>query len=245
VQRRIEADEEPMEVAPLVSGTPPITSVVTPSTTPTADLDHTDARRTGTDDSVAPPLVGLVGDRPIEPVVTDYAAAPAAEQTRWPAVQRRSTAEGQGKAPHVSGLRRLATTAVQRSTYGGASPAAQWPPDALAVSRSSPSFSQPGSAQPVQLARFAAAPLTAEISPPELSTTLVVQRADGEPAAATGPPTATDAAAGTAPAPAVGSTSPTEVDALVRRLYDPIVRRLKAELQLDRERAGHSLDLRH
>jgi len=42
-----------------------------------------------------------------------------------------------------------------------------------------------------------------------------------------------------------GSTSPTEVDALVRRLYDPMVRRLKAELRLDRERAGRALDLRH
>lgn len=44
---------------------------------------------------------------------------------------------------------------------------------------------------------------------------------------------------------AAGSSSPTEMDALVRRLYDPMVRRLKAELRLDRERAGHALDLRH
>jgi hypothetical protein len=42
-----------------------------------------------------------------------------------------------------------------------------------------------------------------------------------------------------------GSSSPIEVDNLVRRLYEPIVRRLKAELQLDRERAGRSLDLWH
>ena len=34
-------------------------------------------------------------------------------------------------------------------------------------------------------------------------------------------------------------------DDLVRRLYDPLVRRLKAELRLDRERVGRSLDLRH
>ncbi|WP_433522281.1 hypothetical protein ACQPZ2_34720 [Nocardia pseudovaccinii] len=38
-------------------------------------------------------------------------------------------------------------------------------------------------------------------------------------------------------------TSPTDIDALVARLYDPIVRKLKAELRLDRERAGTALDL--
>ena len=224
-----------MQVAPLVSDSPPMASV-----------DHTDARRTVTYDSVAPPVVGLVGDRPIEPVVTDYAAAPAAEQTRWPAVQRHSTAEGQVRAAPVSVPTMLATTAVQRSAGAGANRAAQWPPDALAVSRSSPGVSQQESpTQPVQFVQLAAAPVTAGINPPELSTELVVQRADDEPAAATSPPTATGAAAGTTPAPPVDSTSPTEVDTLVRRLYDPIVRRLKAELQLDRERAGHSLDLRH
>jgi hypothetical protein len=36
----------------------------------------------------------------------------------------------------------------------------------------------------------------------------------------------------------------TDVDALIGKLYDPLVRRLKAELRLDRERAGHVLDLR-
>jgi hypothetical protein len=34
------------------------------------------------------------------------------------------------------------------------------------------------------------------------------------------------------------------VAALVGRIYDPLVRRLKAELRLERERAGHVLDLR-
>lgn len=38
-------------------------------------------------------------------------------------------------------------------------------------------------------------------------------------------------------------TSPTDIDTLVARLYDPIVRKLKAELRLDRERAGTALDL--
>jgi hypothetical protein len=39
--------------------------------------------------------------------------------------------------------------------------------------------------------------------------------------------------------------SPTDLDALLRRLNDPLVDQLKAELRLDRERVGHGLDLRH
>jgi len=42
----------------------------------------------------------------------------------------------------------------------------------------------------------------------------------------------------------VCSSDLTDVDALVGKLYAPLVRRLKAELRLDRERAGHVLDLR-
>lgn len=84
---------------------------------------------------------------------------------------------------------------------------------------------------------------------------IVVQRTDdppetGETSAPLGDsttPTPQPATPAGAPAavPAGGSTSPTEVDALVRRIYDPIVRCLKAELRLDRERAGRTLDLRH
>ncbi|WP_281245396.1 hypothetical protein [Geodermatophilus ruber] len=40
-------------------------------------------------------------------------------------------------------------------------------------------------------------------------------------------------------------SAPAELDALVRRLHDPLVRQLKAELLLDRERIGHALDLRY
>jgi hypothetical protein len=47
------------------------------------------------------------------------------------------------------------------------------------------------------------------------------------------------------PAPAVPGAAAADVDALVRRLYDPLARRLRAELRLDRERVGRALDLRH
>jgi hypothetical protein len=65
-----------------------------------------------------------------------------------------------------------------------------------------------------------------------------------EPAAEVPPPGAPTAAPA-GPGAAAGPSTPAEVDALVRRLYDPLVRRLKAELRLDRERAGNVLDLRH
>jgi hypothetical protein len=170
---------------------------------------------------MAPTVVGLVGDRPIEPVASEHptavdsaalpVAAPAAEQTRFSAIQHPAASVS---APGVG---------VQRSMNAATTSAASWPSPAP---------------QPVAVAP----------TPPELRTELVVQRADDttEPAAAATNATATTAhAAATIPAPSAGSTSPTEVDTLVRRLYDPIIRRLKAELQLDRERAGQSLDLRH
>jgi hypothetical protein len=55
----------------------------------------------------------------------------------------------------------------------------------------------------------------------------------GTPAPATGAP-----GSGTAGAPA-------DLDELARRLFDPLSARLRAELRLDRERAGVHTDLRH
>jgi hypothetical protein len=50
------------------------------------------------------------------------------------------------------------------------------------------------------------------------------------------------AAASVAGAPA---TAPPETDELVRKLFDPLLRRLKTELRLDRERRGALTDRRH
>lgn len=60
----------------------------------------------------------------------------------------------------------------------------------------------------------------------------------------TGPEPASSAPAGAAPAAAHGAApSPADVDALVGRLYEPLAARLRAELWLDRERAGALMDL--
>jgi hypothetical protein len=67
----------------------------------------------------------------------------------------------------------------------------------------------------------------------------------GAPTAAAGTDSAAAPRAAAAPGSAAAAGSAGDVDALVRRLYDPLARRLRAELRLDRERVGHALDLRH
>jgi hypothetical protein len=47
-----------------------------------------------------------------------------------------------------------------------------------------------------------------------------------------------------APAAPAAPTGPAEIDELVRRIYEPIAARLRAELRIDRERAGMLTDLR-
>ncbi|MGY1894794.1 hypothetical protein [Nocardia gipuzkoensis] len=64
----------------------------------------------------------------------------------------------------------------------------------------------------------------------------------------TTPPPASDATtrqsvASGPPTSATAGASPTDIDGLVDRLYEPIARKLKAELRLARERAGVALDL--
>jgi hypothetical protein len=67
----------------------------------------------------------------------------------------------------------------------------------------------------------------------------VQREADDAPAASEPAPAA--AAAPSAAAPGAGGQN---IDDLVRRLYDPLAARIKAELWLDRERAGLVTDLR-
>jgi hypothetical protein len=196
------------------------------------------------------PLVGLVGDRSIEPTIPDHGFTDS-----HPA---RESGSAQLAVPAQ------ATMAVQRSAGAGAVAAPAGPLDAPAVRRplllagSQDPASQPiQPIQPIQFVQYVPALLpTVVASDPPRQSTEVVQRADAdEPAATSAPattepaaastPAATGAAGAATPGQPAGSTSPTEIDKLVHRLYDPIVRRLKAELQLDRERAGRSLDLWH
>jgi hypothetical protein len=68
----------------------------------------------------------------------------------------------------------------------------------------------------------------------------LAQRISDDPPAEQAPPAPAAAAPAAAPAPA---QAPTNVDELVGRLYEPIAARLRAELWLDRERAGALMNL--
>jgi hypothetical protein len=78
---------------------------------------------------------------------------------------------------------------------------------------------------------------TAPAPTPEREPTAVLQRQEAE--ATPAPPSTVDTASG---APAVGAV---DADELLKRLFDPMLRRLKAELRLDRERRGALTDLAH
>ena len=65
-----------------------------------------------------------------------------------------------------------------------------------------------------------------------------------QPVATPADPSVVQRATAPGPAPAAAGAGPTDVEELARRLFDPLAARLKAELWLDRERAGLVTDLR-
>ncbi len=84
----------------------------------------------------------------------------------------------------------------------------------------------------------------------EAGTGVVWQRQEADAAPIPEPPTTPadttpPQAATTAAAPNAAPAAATEPDELVKKLFDPLLRRLKAELRLDRERRGVLTDLRH
>jgi len=66
-------------------------------------------------------------------------------------------------------------------------------------------------------------------------TSVQLQSADAAPASE---PAAAVPAPSAAATPAGAATPPTDLDEMARRLYEPLSARLRAELWLDRERAG-------
>jgi hypothetical protein len=126
---------------------------------------------------------------------------------------------------------------VQRSVPPGSAPPVPWEVTHAPVQRVLPPEPPPGPAVPV-----AWAPATAPTPTPA-----PVQRAaepePPSPPESPPPPPAPPAPPGQqAPAPAAPGES---TDELVRRLIGPLSRLLRAELRLDRERAGVRLDPRH
>ncbi|MEV8411579.1 hypothetical protein AB0R12_39425 [Streptomyces niveus] len=107
------------------------------------------------------------------------------------------------------------------------------------ASHSSPSSYSPGTSRPV-------VQRDAELSEEPPPT-------DSEPEASSEPapvdestaPAPTGAGASTATAPARPGGTPVVTDELVRALYAPLSRLLKADLRLERERAGFLINTRH
>ena len=78
------------------------------------------------------------------------------------------------------------------------------------------------------------------------STSVQLQSADtaaapSEPASE--PPPGAGVECGPGPCPAPAGAPPTDLDEMARRLYEPLSARLRAELWLDRERAGVMSDV--
>lgn len=210
--------------------------------------------------SMAPPVassvIGLVGDRRIAAVPDALVASAGGAWT--PAVQRSVAGRATGGGPD------LEPAATIGAGPTGAVVAAAWPSvpiarQAATASGAAPAVTAVGGLPPsVQrlATAVAAAGAASEPEPPPAASDPAASDAVGVPSDATTDPAvvsppaaapspqATGATAAAGGAAAAGA-APTDVDALVRRLYDPLVRRLKAELRLDRERAGNVLDLRH
>ncbi|MFG1603692.1 hypothetical protein [Actinoplanes sp. NPDC049265] len=146
---------------------------------------------------------------------------------------------GFGAMPTVSGS---GAPSVQRS----AMPAAASPAMQLLTAR--PAAETPSSSPYADPNYFDAPPITVSrqvtVSASADNPVPTVSRA--EDAAATPDPAPAAPAAPAAPgAPGGAAAAATQPDELVKKLFDPLLRRLKAELRLDRERRGSLTDLRH
>ncbi|MEV6524721.1 hypothetical protein AB0M43_22455 [Longispora sp. NPDC051575] len=154
-------------------------------------------------------------------------------------------------SPPYGGTRSPARSEVTVQTYpstaalpGTRAPAAPWPTGAHPApwTTAAPSAPWP-SAQPFPVA-------TTQPDPPDPDPPTHVQRLP-EPDAPSMTPSLVRteeafvqrAEAAPAPAPATGDGAPQEE--LLKKLFDPLLRRLKAELRLDRDRRGALTDLRH
>ncbi|EST32452.1 hypothetical protein [Streptomyces niveus] len=121
---------------------------------------------------------------------------------------------------------------------------AQRMPDGSVVFGSSsapPSSHSPGTSRPV-VQRDAE---LSEEPPPTDSEPETGSEPEPDPVDESGAPAATGAGAGPAAAPARPGGTPVVTDELVRALYAPLSRLLKADLRLERERAGFLINTRH
>ncbi|TDN93068.1 hypothetical protein EV279_2611 [Microbacterium sp. BK668] len=150
------------------------------------------------------------------------------------------TAAASGRSPAAWGARALSTPpAALPAALTAALPAVQ------RAEASSPSF-QPASADRARIAQVLAT-TSARVAEEDAGSAAVQRALEAEPAGAAPPPAAGVAASGSASsggataAPGIAD-QPQQLEHLLDRLYAPLVRRLKAEMLLDRERRGVRID---
>src|SRR5439155_24905020 len=168
----------------------------------------------------------LVGDRPALPTVVPGHPGDGGRvhEVTGSVAAGPSPIGGTGEVPETS---RTSFVSVQRSQGGGGT-GVQRTEDVLAVARAAVTESAPvpvqDQNQPPSVQRVEAVPTVAVAD-------TTVQR-DAEPGAGGAPAAAAAGGAG-------------EPEELLKKLFDPLLRRLKAELRVDRERHGVLTDLRH
>lgn len=211
--------------------------------------------------------VRWTSDRAGVPSVTPSASLPAAlQRTATATTSPRATASGEAARmsyPSRPALQRQAVGGppVPRSLPGSGSRSA--PGTASAPSMTSTSFTTAGSAAVAAgvAQRMADGSVVFGAPPPSYSAPVVQRETESEEPPPPDPPQDTAAEPGpepepgptaeahgapgaSAPAPAHGG-APVVTDELVRALYAPLSRLFKADLRLERERAGFLINTRH
>lgn len=199
--------------------------------------------------------VPLLGDRALSSEVSEMLSPPASSESASPAqpitylpphsvdsagpsgdsYNRQSSITsapgGRGNGSGASGAARTTSSVGQGSTSTVGSPAGDAGP--------APAVARPPAAGSAAAGGLVEGSVVQSVSADEGATSVAIPSA-ALPAAA--PTTAgTAAAAGTPPGNG-GALSAADVDGLARRLYEPIARRLRAELVVDRDRTGTLMD---
>ena len=185
---------------------------------------------------IGEPLAAGMDDLPVVTAGESVGLEPAPVLTSWP-LRDGAPAPAPVPTPAPSLQRVEARSQSFAEMFSGRPPS---PPASLEVPVALPPPTAPSSPWPtVQREPEGTS------SAVEAAATASVQRVVDVPdlALPTEVPVQTQATASVAPAAGPGGPSP-DVDELARRLYDPLAARLRAELWLDRERAGLVADSR-
>ena len=197
---------------------------------------------------------GPAAEAPAGPTVQEVPVGPAVIPEPWTSVTDTPAAPASAAPPSHRSLPSVSRLAVDGPAYPFTRPARTSP--AVAVGSSiprvtpyaTPSQSRSGRAMSFTSMFSSAADETEAGSLAEDGFTSVQLQSAGE-----APPPASEPATDTSAAPPVttpvlppaagGGASPVDLDEMARRLYEPLTARLRAELWLDRERAGVTGDL--